>query len=71
MAQTCSSWKSSFELLERVHQRMQQVQIECADWRDCLKRFSGKGWLAYCDLPYVMGARKAGGYAHELKDSDH
>jgi DNA adenine methylase len=71
MAQTTASWKASFELLEKVHKRMQRVQIECSDWRDCLKRFSGKGWLAYCDPPYVTGARKAGGYEHELKDSDH
>ena len=64
-------WKSSFDNLPKVHERMQQVQIECCDWRDCLARFSGPGYLAYCDPPYVMGARKAGGYEHELRDSDH
>lgn len=71
MSQTTSSWKSSFELLPKIHERIQRVQIECADWRDCLKRFSGPGWLTYCDPPYVTGARKAGGYEHELKDKDH
>lgn len=71
MAQTTSSWRSSFENLPAVHERMQCVQIECADWRDILKRYSGKGWLAYCDPPYVSGTRKAGGYDHELKDRDH
>ena len=50
---------------------MQRVQIECCDWRDCLARFNGNGYLAYCDPPYVLGSRKAGGYEHELKDSDH
>lgn len=50
---------------------MQQVQIECCDWRDCLERFDGPDWLAYCDPPYVAGVRKAGGYEHELRDSDH
>lgn len=50
---------------------MQSVQIECCDWRDCLKRFSGPGYLAYCDPPYVPGARKAGGYEHELRNEDH
>ncbi len=64
-------WKSSFENLPKVHERIQQVQIECCDWRDILKRFSGPGYLAYCDPPYVAGTRKAGGYEHELKDSDH
>jgi DNA adenine methylase len=71
MAQTAASWRSSFENLPKVHERMQRIQIECCDWRDCLKRFSGSGWLAYCDPPYVMGARKAGGYEHELKNEDH
>lgn len=64
-------WRSSFENLSKVHERMQQVQIECCDWRDALKRFSGKRYLAYCDPPYVMGTRKAGGYQHELRDEDH
>lgn len=64
-------WKSSFENLPLVHERMQSVQIECCDWRDCLKRFSGPGYLAYCDPPYVLGARKAGGYEHELRNEDH
>lgn len=71
MSETTSKWRASFENLPKVHDRMQQVQIECADWRDVLKRFSGPGWLAYCDPPYVAGTRKAGGYDHELKDSDH
>lgn len=64
-------WCSSFDNLPRVHDRLQRVQIECCDWRDVLARFSGSGWLAYCDPPYVFGARKAGGYEHELRDSDH
>jgi DNA adenine methylase len=71
MAQTTSAWKSALESLPEIHARLQRVQIECADWRDCLKRYSGPGWLAYCDPPYVAGCRKAGGYAHELQDSDH
>lgn len=71
MAQTTSSWRSSFENLPIVHDRLQQVQIECSDWRDILSRFSGPGYLAYCDPPYVPGTRKSGGYEHELRDSDH
>jgi len=71
MSDTTSTWRASFENLPKVHDRIQRVQIECADWRDILKRFSGTGWLAYCDPPYVAGTRKAGGYDHELKDKDH
>ena len=71
MAQVNSSWLSSIQSLPGIHKRMQRVQIECTDWRDCLKHYAGPGWLAYCDPPYVLGARKSGGYEHELKDGDH
>jgi len=68
---TTQRWKRAFDNLPAVHERMQRVQIECADWRDVLRRLSGPGYLAYCDPPYVLGARKAGGYEHELRDEDH
>ena len=71
MSSRTAQWISSFDNLPLVHQRMQRVQIECCDWRDVLKRFSGPDWLAYCDPPYVTGTRKAGGYEHELHDRDH
>jgi DNA adenine methylase len=71
MAQTAASWQSALEALPKIHQRMQRVQIECSDWSDVLDRYSGPGWFAYCDPPYVLGARRAGGYEHELRDSDH
>ncbi len=71
MAANCSNWINSFDNLPKVHERMQRVQIECDDWRCVLKRYSGSGWLAYCDPPYVAGVRKAGGYDHELKNEDH
>ena len=71
MSSRTAQWISSFDNLPPVHQRMQRVQIECCDWRDVLKRFSGPDWLAYCDPPYVTGTRKAGGYEHELHDRDH
>lgn len=71
MSMQTHRWRTSFENLPKIHDRLQKVQIECADWRDVLKRFSGPGWLAYCDPPYVGGTRKAGGYEHELHDGDH
>jgi len=71
MAQTAASWQSALQALPEIHERMRRVQVECSDWRDCLARYSGSGWLAYCDPPYVLGARRAGGYAHELQDKDH
>lgn len=71
MAETAASWQSALRSLPEIHKRMQRVQIECTDWRDALKRYSGSGWLAYCDPPYVMGARRSVGYEHELHDGDH
>ncbi len=68
---TIASFKSALEILPLVHTRMRDTVIECVDWREALRLYDGKDWLAYCDPPYVMGARKSGGYAHELKDSDH
>ena len=71
MTNPTNRWRSSFVNLTEVHERIQKVQIECCDWRDALHRFSGPGYLAYCDPPYVAGTRKAGGYEHELRDGDH
>lgn len=71
MAQTAAAWKSALEALPEIHNRLQRIQIECSDWRTVLQRYSGPGWMAYCDPPYVLGARRAGGYAHELQDGDH
>lgn len=71
MAASVSRWLNALQDLPAIHARMQRVQIECSDWRVVLDRYSGDGWLAYCDPPYVHGARRSGGYAHELQDKDH
>ncbi len=68
---TINALKSALEILPEVHERMSRAVIECVDWREALELYDGEEWLAYCDPPYVMGARKSGGYAHELKDKDH
>ncbi len=70
-AQTTASWQSIMRELPLIHQRLQRVQIECCDFRDCLRRYQGTGYLAYCDPPYVAGSRKSGGYTHEMTDQDH
>ena len=70
-AQTTASWQSAIRLLPLIHQRLQRVQIECCDFRDCLKRYQGPGYLAYCDPPYVWSSRKSGRYNHDLDDNDH
>jgi len=71
MASPVRRWLRALELLPDIHERMRRVQIECCDWRIVLDRYAGQGWLAYCDPPYVLGARRSGGYEHELSDRDH
>ncbi len=71
MAQPAASWQSAVDALPQIHQRLRRVEIECCDFRDCLKRYCGPDYLAYCDPPYVGSTRKSGGYAHELTDIDH
>jgi DNA adenine methylase len=71
MAETAASWKSIMRILPDVHSRIQRVQWECCDFRDCLKRYDGENYLAYCDPPYVTSTRKSGSYIHEMTDKDH
>ncbi len=70
-ASTISVWLSRVERLPAIHARLQNVQIECADWRDVLRRYNGPGYLAYCDPPYVPETRRAGEFEHELTGADH
>jgi DNA adenine methylase len=71
MASAAARWQTAIERLPAIHARLRSVEIECCDAVDALRRYCGPGWLAYCDPPYVSGARKAGGYQHELTNADH
>jgi DNA adenine methylase len=70
-AMTTSTWQSALAGLPALHERFSRVQIENADWRVIIERYDTPETLFYCDPPYVMSTRKAGGYAHELSDVDH
>lgn len=40
-------------MLEAVHERLEDVMIECLDFGDCIERYDGHpGTLFYCDPPY-------------------
>jgi len=71
MASSVRRWLAAVDALPELHERMMRVQIECCDWRVVLDRYAGRGWLAYCDPPYVLGARRSGGYEQELTVHDH
>lgn len=70
-AKTVTDWLSIIKLLPEIHARLQRVQIENADALTVLTRYDTPETLFYCDPPYVMSTRKAGGYAHEMTDADH
>jgi len=59
--------------LDRLKQRIRNVQVECKDFRDVLKRYDSEETLFYCDPPYVHSTRKSvrdyGEY--EMTDEDH
>jgi DNA adenine methylase len=40
------------ELLEKTHERLQRVQIECLPYEEILKRFDRASTLFYLDPPY-------------------
>lgn len=61
----------AIEHLPEIHTRLQQVQIECRDWRRILDLYDAPGALFYLDPPYVPATRRDGGYAHEMTMDDH
>ena len=71
MAATASKWLSIIEMLPEIHARLQQVQIECNDFRKIIDTYDTLETLFYLDPPYVIGTRKGGGYKHEISDDDH
>ena len=58
--------------LDRLKQRIRNVQIECKDFRDVLKRYDSEETLFYCDPPYVLRTRREKkSYRYEMTDEDH
>lgn len=54
-------------LVETFAIRMQNVVIECLDFREFIKKYNGKEWLYYLDPPYY-GVE---GYKHPFTEQDH
>jgi len=60
------------ERLPEIHQRLQEVQIECGDWRRVLAAYGHADALAYIDPPYVRETRRGDKrYAHEFTLADY
>lgn len=54
-------------------ERLRGVTIEHLDYRKLIPKYDHPDALFYCDPPYVMSTRSAGGkgYVHEMDDHDH
>ncbi len=64
---------SFIEELEAIHRRLQNVQIENLDWKDCMRKYNNEAVFLYGDPPYVKEARrlKSDVYSHEFTKKDH
>lgn len=71
MAISCRHFIASVELLPHASKRLESVRIDCADWRETVCRYDSAETLFYLDPPYHPATRRAGGYFHELTESDH
>ena len=52
-------------------QRMKEVQIECLDAIELIKRYDNPDTLIYCDPPYLRSLRKDNMYACEMTEAQH
>lgn len=60
------------EHLALVADRMREVFVECADWREILRRFDTPDTLFYLDPPYLQSTRAAKyEYLHEMGEDEH
>jgi len=64
---------SFIQELEAIHRRLQNVQIENLDWKDCLEKYNSDKALAYIDSPYVKEVRrcKSNVYEYEFTEERH
>lgn len=70
-ADKCNSWQQALHRLPQVHERLQRVQIENKPAVDCIAQYDTPDTLFYCDPPYILDTRSAGGYTHELTNDQH
>ena len=68
-----SKFLSTIDMLPEIHNRIQTVQIDHADWKKVLERYNiwGNKGFYYLDPPYLSSTRRSGGYKHEMEEKDH
>lgn len=71
-ATSVARWRAGLRDIETVRDRFSEVQIDCLDFREIIKRYDRPGTLFYCDPPYIHGTRSGhGGYRHEMDNDAH
>jgi len=66
------AWMNCLEGLPQVHNRLQNVQIECLDWSKIFEKYDSENALFYCDPPYVLATRRGKEvYEYEMSEEDH
>jgi DNA adenine methylase len=65
------AWFSVLDRLPEVHDRLQGVFLENADFRKIFEVYDEPKTLFYVDPTYIQSTRKGGGYQFEMTDSDH
>ncbi len=70
-----ATWRGYADALEAFTARLNDVIIECADYRKILDIYDRPNVLFYLDPPYPLTTRKAGHRktygVHEMTDADH
>jgi len=71
MNENISAWLTSVEGLIDFHNRLKYVEIRKMDFRYFIEKYDRKDCIFYCDPPYILKSRVAGGYKYEMSDEDH
>lgn len=64
-------WNDTPNLIIEAAQRLKDVQIECMDAVELIRRFNHEDVLIYCDPPYMLNTRRAEQYRCEMDDAGH
>ena len=70
-AATIMRWDRLVNTIRAVHERIRNIQIECCDFREAIRRYDHPDTLIYCDPPYVQETRGKNRYKHEMTLIDH
>lgn len=71
ISEKTNKWLSSVEGLDKVVERLKNVQIENRHWRFVLKHYDSPGSFFYFDGPYLLSTRSVTRYEFEFTMHDY